>query len=572
MKISRARIIPISQLINPDRTNILVIITIWFLMLVIVNPLGDFPLNDDWVYGLVVKSALETGNFRPIPYSNANFFSQAFWGILFCLPYGFSFTALRFSTLTLGLIGVLVTYRLLREVSINLKISLLGALLIAVNPIYFTLSNTFMTDVPFFTLTVLSFFFLIRGLKKDSTIEIITGIILSYIAILIRQVGLVILIAFGIVFLFKRGLNIKNLFKGFTPALLGVSIQIFYQKWLYITEEISGLQNPFYSDFLKNLSGGLSMIYHPRKNILIALLYIGLFLFPFIIIFSFNILRYSQQKKLISSALAVFFIAVFSIFIWKYGNMPVLDNIINDFGVGPLTLRDTFILDTNYPSIPLALKVFWAVMTGISIVGAVLLLGYLFLAVLQVFNQKAVSDPVNGKWLILLIISAIFIYLFIIQTISIIFDRYFLPLFPLFMLIASFSVIKFYQIKISNRINFFAFMMVLIYGIFTIGASHDYLLWNRSRWQALNDLMQEDHILPSHIDGGYEFNGWYLYDSNYKEKPGKSYWWVDNDEYIISSGPLAGYKEIKQYSFRRWLLFRQENIFVLQRIFRENSP
>ena len=59
--------------------------------------------------------------------------------------------------------------------------------------------------------------------------------------------------------------------------------------------------------------------------------------------------------------------------------------------------------------------------------------------------------------------------------------------------------------------------MVLPSGILTIGATHDYLSWNRVRWQALHNLMQEPQISPNDIDGGFEFNGWYLYDYKYKK-------------------------------------------------------
>jgi len=116
-------------------------------------------------------------------------------GSLILPPFGFSFTALRFSTLTLGLIGAIGTYLLLREVNANQKISWLGALLLVVNPLYFGLANSFMTDVPFVALSVLSFYFLIRGLKRESIIEIILGICLVYINILIRQYAIVILLS-----------------------------------------------------------------------------------------------------------------------------------------------------------------------------------------------------------------------------------------------------------------------------------------------------------------------------------------------------------------------------------------
>jgi len=204
-------------------------------MVIVVNPLGNFPLNDDWVYGLAVKSILEKGDFSfPSP-AHANLFFQAFWGALFCLPFGFSFTALRFSTLTLGLIGAIGTYLLLREVNANQKISLLGALLVVVNPLYFGLANSFMTDVPFLALSILSFYFLIRGLKRESTMEIILGICLAYITILIRQYAIIILLSFALAYSFKQRFKLKILLGSSLIFLSGILLHELYQKWLYST-------------------------------------------------------------------------------------------------------------------------------------------------------------------------------------------------------------------------------------------------------------------------------------------------------------------------------------------------
>ena len=86
-----------------DNINLLTIVVIWIAMAALVNPVGDFPLIDDWVYAFAVKSVLETGHFQFLPFSSsANVGPQVYWGALFCLPFGFSFTALRVSTLTLG--------------------------------------------------------------------------------------------------------------------------------------------------------------------------------------------------------------------------------------------------------------------------------------------------------------------------------------------------------------------------------------------------------------------------------------------------------------------------------------
>jgi hypothetical protein len=123
---------------------------LWVVMAILANPIGDFPINDDWVYGLSVKALLDTGRFSLPSPASANLLPQAYWGALFCLPFGFSFTALRISTLVLGLIGVWMTYATARELSADRPIAFLAAALVAVNPVYFALANTFMTDVPFY--------------------------------------------------------------------------------------------------------------------------------------------------------------------------------------------------------------------------------------------------------------------------------------------------------------------------------------------------------------------------------------------------------------------------------------
>jgi hypothetical protein len=112
----------------------------------------------------------------------------------------------------------------------------------------------------------------------------------------------------------------------------------------------------------------------------------------------------------------------------------------------------------------------------------------------------------------------------------------------------------------------FSALVPLIFGLFAIGGTHDYLAWNQARWQALNDLMAKDGVSYKNIDGGFEFNGLYAYQSGYRIDPSKSPWWVDRDDYLISFGPVPGYMEMRRYPFERWLPPEEDHIFVLRRM------
>ena len=85
----------------------------------------------------------------------------------FTLPLGFSFTALRFSTLVLGSLGVLASYATARTAGLKPTASAIIAGLILINPLFVSLSCTFMTDVPSFALGMMALALLAYGIKHD---------------------------------------------------------------------------------------------------------------------------------------------------------------------------------------------------------------------------------------------------------------------------------------------------------------------------------------------------------------------------------------------------------------------
>lgn len=553
-----------SKSLNAEIIYLLIVTCIWMGMVILVNPIGDFPLNDDWAYGFSVKSLVEEGDLKISAWTATNLFSHIFLGALFCLPFGFSFTALRVSTLTLGLIGIITTYGLLREVNLPRKFALYGALIVAVNPIYFGLANTFMTDVPFFAIGILSIYFLIRGLRLDSTFETIIGILFACVSLLIRQLAFAIFLAFGCAYVIKKGAIFKNFIKGFSPTILGILIQLSYQGWLRATRQVSELQGKQIKDILIILSRSnlLWVIEFFMRNTALALLYLGLFMLLFTLVLypiKFQQFYFRDRKQSLVAALIIFILFAVAV-ISKGFQIPITRNILSEFGLGPLTLRDGYILN-NLP-VPEALKIFWLIITSVSIVGAVLLILYLVFALKEILSCNDSSYQINQKWLKALIISTICIYYFPLG-IGGFFDRYLIFLVPFFMmLVAVYTVNINLHEKFEYRLVCLAMIMLLFSGWFTIGATHDYLSWNRVRWQALENLMQESKISPNYIDGGYEFNGWYLYSIKYKGKREKSWWWVDKDDYMVSFNAIDGYKEVKRYPFKKWLPFGPTNILV----------
>lgn len=112
-----------------------------------------------------------------------------------------------------------------------------------------------------------------------------------------------------------------------------------------------------------------------------------------------------------------------------------------------------------------------------------------------------------------------------------------------------------------------AIALLLLFGWFSLCATHDYLAWNRARWRAWDWLSETRGATIQQVDGGYELNGWLNY---YDRDPAtvaddRSFWWVTDDRYIIAFGYVPGYERIHRETFARWLWWSRGEVGVWER-------
>ena len=209
-----------------DLAALTVVGAVWVAMILCVNPAGDFPLNDDWVYAGAVKSIVAGSGFHIPGPTIANLIVQAYWGALFCLPFGFSYIALHVSTLVLGLAGLAFFYGSVREMGGSRPIALFATLTLAVDPLFFDLANSFMTDVPFVSLMAIATYAFIRGLRRPSLSWLVVGIVGAMVTILLRQVGIALLLAFAVAWPVRRGVSSLSVLTGIVLVCLGVRLAL----------------------------------------------------------------------------------------------------------------------------------------------------------------------------------------------------------------------------------------------------------------------------------------------------------------------------------------------------------
>lgn len=244
--------------------------------------------------------------------------------------------------------------------------------------------------------------------------------------------------------------------------------------------------------------------------------------------------------------------------------MPLGYNILTYWGIGPSNLRDTDIL--FLPHLQNVSWRFWKLVTIISVVGGGFLLwtmGSLSKRLLNLFRKT----PTDSRTALLIFIYVNIVFYVLIMSWSNFFDRYVLPIIPLCTLIIflCWGLVDFHSKTVKKAAVVASLILCLFSGLFSIAGARDYLTYNRVRWRMLRTCIDEKSIPPAKIDGGFEFNGWYLYDDHYQLKKDKSWWWVADDEYVISMSPLAGYDEIERNEFFRWLTRRRDSIYLLHR-------
>lgn len=545
---------------DPTYLHITALGLLWITMILLVHPVGEFPLNDDWSYAHSVKWLVEEHRLQFTGWVSMPLVAQVAWGVLFCVPFGFSFTALRVSTLTLGFVGVVATYLILRESQLHRRVALAGALLLAGNPVYFALSNTFMTDVPFLAWLMVSSLLFLRAMRFQSMRLMMAATATACVATLVRQLGLILPLAFGVLCAAQvRGRWRKIMFVAL-PFTLNVSVLLLYQHWLMTQHGLPAMYNVQREHLLHVLQSGIrETIGEVVSNGKAAVVYLGLFLLPFLLIqFSLELQR-SDRRTRVWSIILAFSSASFVVW-WLVAHntlMPLAGNILVDVGVGALTLRDVFILHLpNYPTAPPA---FWFAVTVAAGLGAGLLLSCLCCAVVRLWQCRLSSAAAFPSGLGL---AASIGYLAPI-LIAGFFDRYLIALLPPLMLAVSGHREK--GEAIPKVPGVCASLLLAAYLAYSVASVHDYHAWNRARWQALSFLVDEMRVPKSSIDGGFEFNGWWMYDPSYRTKHGKSWWWVSDDEYIVTFGNIPGYQTIRTYPYVRLLRPGQGLIHMVRR-------
>lgn len=541
-----------------DKKILLLLSALWWLLLPVVGFVGDFPLNDDWAYGHNVYHLSERGEVAFSSWPAMTLIAQTLWGTLFCKVFGFSFTVLRLSTLTIAWLGGLAAYGLARRLGAGLLLSAFSVLVWWFNPLSFSLSYTFMTDVHFLSVCLFSIYFYVRYAENPHIKWFLLGTLFSVLAILIRQTAIFVPLSFMIYWLVQQRFAWRSWLVALLPLVLSAATLSVYTYW---RQKVYGLP-PSWGSIMTPvhaiLNGSLFNELKTRPGEL--LVFMGYFLMPLIVVLSSVVLRtVSLYKQLIALALSIglCFCWLYIGGVWR--RLPDYGAFYN-FALGPKVLIDTHNGENGgFELSGWGLELF----RGLGALAGGALLWSCFSVML---SWRAFAFTRRQWALVLGCFLGGLAYAAYLMVDWYFFDRYFLA-FNLFIFAA---ILPFWQYVswAKYRLSLiFAAISLLPLLWFAISGTHDYLAWNRARWQGLNYLTDTLKINPHLIDGGFEFNGWHQTGREKTHAHNTTGWWfVDKDDYAITFGQFRNYQPIQFFEYQRWLPpFGTDSLWVMQK-------
>jgi 4-amino-4-deoxy-L-arabinose transferase-like glycosyltransferase len=520
-----------------------VIVLTAVLVTLVVRPFQNTPFLDDWVYAWSVENLLQGGRLLVPEWSNNINIAQILWGWLLSLPFGFSFVALRISTWLVAVASLCGLYLMLRDLEVPRGDALLGTATLGVYPIFALLSVTFMTDVPFVSLTILASFAMLRAMKTRSTPWLIAAAALASVAAGVRMVAVVTPVAMFLALVLSGdswGRRKRRWAIALSPLAVFAAVVWWYRSHIFYSADLTWIPDTT-SDRISNLPFVLPLL--PRmlgETLALMAGTLGLALLPLTIAcLRLHILR---RAMVYSVALLLVLAALYAAGL-RYP-LPLMTGstwALNELG-------GTSLLVPNYSLPPVSAVVCWTALA----VGAF----SLATATAAAVNR---SRWTAGELFLLLAIGGHFLLTALIWLIN---DRYAIVLVPY-----AIAVLLAARPRLHRPTAAVSLIIVLIV---TIVGIRDHLSYNRALWAAVDTLHQAG-IPARDINGGYMVNGWLQYvhpEHAFRNARGNiEIPWVNGDNllpYEIANDVAEGSHVLQTFAYERWL-GPSGHVYVLKR-------
>jgi hypothetical protein len=563
------------------------IAAIYIVCALLVNPRGEFPLNDDWAYTRSAFRLASGQGLRIDEWSAPSLVGQALYGGLLVRLVGQHFIVLRLSTLLLSCGIAILLFSTLIRLGTGRGIAWVAVLAWIFNPIQFWLSFTFMTEIPFLFFVAVGIWSFLQFSSTFSYQALVACAAAFGYAFLIRQTAILfIAVVFILLLAGGNGQTWRaRIRRTAVFAAVAGSFVAAYQVWaIWSGGATPAVQRKF--ELLRFITPA-----QLNGNFFGILFYLSFMLLPLWICLLPGLYRLVRESRPARSVVVLCTWGAAAAYgQWWFGahfarspylpakafhsRMPFLLNVLYDSGLGPVTLDPTYY---GAPATPVH-PGWWLAVTFLTAAGVVTLGSILTLGFPRASTHGA--RPAFGNLMLFSLLSVLavigFEVVFSHRQEGGLFDRHILTAaLPALLLAAGLQR----NGRIESPIRATkdpgrhippglpaALAAATLFAWFSVSATHDYMAWNRLRWQLGNDLLRQG-VDPLSISGGFEFNAWHNYDTFRARGNIRKvyYWWYDDLKYLVTMEPQERYSVLRRLDYYSWLHRRDMPVYLLRR-------
>lgn len=176
-----------------ERKGLVVLVLIYGAIFLLMRPIYNKAYDDDFAYAQSVRHLVLDRQFVISQWAAVPLVFQILWGGLFSFLFGFSFVTLTVSTLVLLAFGLVAFYLTCRLLGADDFLGMILSLVLLSFPWTLLFAFSFLSNIPYLSLFLISIYFYLCGLKKLSNKSLFWGSIFAFLAFLTRQTGIVLL-------------------------------------------------------------------------------------------------------------------------------------------------------------------------------------------------------------------------------------------------------------------------------------------------------------------------------------------------------------------------------------------
>jgi hypothetical protein len=460
-------------------------------------PVAEMGFVDDWSYVKTAFVYAQTGHIVYNGWATAMLGWTIPWAALFIKLFGFSFTAVRLSTLPLAMASVYLLHASLVRFGITARNAMVGALTLGLSPLFLPLAASYMTDIAGLFCILLCLYLCQRALAAHSdrtTILWLTSAALTNIAGgTVRQIawlGTLVMVPSTAWLLRKRAGVTRTAFLLWIGSVISVlaCIRWFERQPYALPEKI--IQGP--------VTG--MMVGHMLAELLKALLCLALVTFPILVAW-IPIQRSLSRSALTRIAVALVVLGAISIVLGRMGSldhrvMPWLGHVIGTLSIFSSTGE---MLGSRPVTLTLPMRV------GISllVMAAALTLAEHLLTRPWRRKTPGVASLHDALWVLGPFAISYTVFLLSRALYSFIYDRYLLGLMPLAIVI----LLLLHQRWVAERLPAVTIAALSLFALYAIAGTHDWFALNRARVAAVAQI-HASGVPATSIEGGFDYDGW----------------------------------------------------------------